>query len=173
MKRKVVILVSSISLLTAAIFIVGLTRYQSRQTKKSNQANYFPVTDLLSLDHNVYSTRPLADSALYKLIVIFNPDCDHCQYEIAQLTKARSRLTAASCLFISPKPVEELGRFEKMRIDSGNPAIRIFEIKPDQWLRLFKGNPLPDIYLYGPNNALIKNFWGETPAEVIIQAINQ
>jgi hypothetical protein len=32
---------------------------------------------------------------------------------------------------------------------------------------------LPDIYLYGPNNALIKNFWGETPAEVIIQAINQ
>jgi len=173
MKRKVIILVLSISLLAAAIFVTGLTRYQNRQTKKLNQANYFPVTELLSLDHNVYNTRSLADSALYKLIVIFDPDCDHCQYEIAQLTKERARLAAASCLFISPKPVEELGRFEKTRIDSGKTAIRMFEIKPDQWLRLFKGNPLPDIYLYGPNNVLIKNFWGETPVAVIIQAINQ
>ncbi len=106
----------------------------------------------------------MADLPIYKLIVLVDPDCDHCDFEINEILRDADKYKQASVLFISPKPAAELIKNAQEIDRAGFPNIKLFSLPFEELFKHLNGNSFPDIYLYGKDNQLIKNFGGETPS---------
>jgi thioredoxin-related protein len=174
MRKKIIILILSIIVAgSATLLAVQVNKYNTKAKLKAKQTNTFPVIELLSLQHQTFSTRQLADSTVYKLIVLVDPECDHCDFEINEIVRDADKFRNAAILFISPKPVEELKKYKQKIEGAGLDNMKIFSLRSEELYKHFNGHSFPEIYLYGKDNQLIKNFGGETPSGVILSAMNQ
>lgn len=171
-KKIIIFLLLIISAGIALLLTVQVGDFHAKAKLKEGRSNTFPVISLLSLQQTAFNTRPLADVPVYKLVVIVDPECDHCDFEMDEIVRNAGKFKDAYVLFISPKPVAELQKFAHKIKNTGFSNINIFSLRHEDLFRHFNGNPFPDIYLYGKDNKLIKNFWGETPSGLILAEMN-
>lgn len=173
MQKKIIILILSLIVAgSATLLAVQVNKYNAKARVRAKQTHAFPVIDLLSLQHQMFSTRQLVDSPVYKLIVLVDPGCDHCDFEIDEIIRDADKFRNAAILFISPNPIEELKKYQQKIEGAGLANIKIGSLRSEELYKHFNGNSFPEIYLYGKDNQLIKKFGGETPSGVILSAMN-
>ena len=174
MQKKVAILILTMLVAGASsLMIAQLYKYNARAKLNRKKGDNFPVTTLLSLQQTQFSTRLLADSPVFKLIVLFDPDCDHCDFEMDEIIRNSDKFRNTSILFISHKPVRELQQIKAKIENPDFPNIKAFSLPYGDLIKLFDCKVFPEIYLYGKNNKLIKSFYGITTASVILSELNR
>src|SRR5690606_35002084 len=104
------------------------------------------------------------------IIVLFQPDCDHCQREA---TAIRERIESFNQYQIYFLTADQLSAVEKFASDYdllGQPNTTFVITMVDDILKNFGSVSTPSLYIY-KNKRLVQKSNGETPIERILQAI--
>ncbi len=102
------------------------------------------------------------------VIVLFQPDCDHCQREAKEIKAHQDAFKDYSVYFVSPAP---LGEIEQFAADYGFKGQANFHFAYTDLMNIlnsFGGVETPSLYIYGNDQHLVKAFNGETPIGKIL-----
>jgi thioredoxin-related protein len=135
--------------------------------KKSvqNKIQNLSVAQLFKMDSTQFqmtSGRPI-------LLVFFNSQCEHCQYELTELKKNLSSFEAVSVLLMSSENIATIKEAAQKFELAASPNAEFVKINRDDVFENYGSLSVPHLFLYGADRKLIKEFKGETKIEAILQ----
>jgi len=134
----------------------------------------FPILPALNLV-NVTDSSKFSNASLKKhmatLIMIFSPDCEHCQHETKQLTAHIDLFKKIQIVMSSPLEYKFLKRFYNDYRIADYPNITIGS-DPGYFLGTFYHvRSFPSLFLYDKKGNFVKAFDGSVPVEQIAEAL--
>jgi hypothetical protein len=122
---------------------------------------------------NTDSTNYRVDSANPILLVHFNSECEHCQYELAELSKNLDALQHATILLMSTENIAVIKKTAQNFGLVNTQNIKFLKINRDNVFENFGPLSTPHILIYNEDSKLVKEFKGETKIEAILQYLPQ
>ena len=102
------------------------------------------------------------------LIILFNPDCEHCQYEAVQLQKYHQELTRSNVYLLTTETADRTHAFShKYGLDT-LAMIHIGTLSQEESYQMFGPTLVPHIFIYGPDGNLREEYKGETKIDAIL-----
>ncbi len=153
----------AIIVLFVALMISGIVT----KAKQQNEVKTLNLSDLFT-----FST--ISDSFSFNmkhptLLIYFNPDCEHCQYEARAIRDSLHRFAATNVLLVSDESVERLREFAKEYDLVNQPNIHILYDRDRKFKDLFGTSMVPSIFIYNQQQELVKHYKGETKIEAILK----
>ena len=150
-----------------AVFI-GLLLY-GIFSKVNQTDNYttFDVSAILKFER--LSKTAFFDYNKSSLVIYFNPDCEHCQYEARAIRDSLHRFAQTNIILISDEPAARLESFGEKYDLLNRPNVHILYDANGDFKQLFGTNSVPSIFIYNQERELVKHFKGETKIEAILK----
>jgi peroxiredoxin len=105
------------------------------------------------------------------VIVLFQPDCDHCQHEAEDIEKNIRAFEGYQIFFVSSHPMEIIEKFAVDYKLSAHPSVHFAQASVDDILKKFGPVQTPSIYVYTKGGTLKKSFNGQTDVQSIINVL--
>ena len=107
------------------------------------------------------------------VIIYFNPECEHCQYEATEIGRQPERFAKANMILITPddsaKRIEAFAsRFRLWQVDN----LVVLLDRNFQFKNQFGTSVFPSVFIYGTNKRLLKQFVGEVKMEAVLKIID-
>lgn len=99
------------------------------------------------------------------VLFFFNSECEHCQWEVNEVSKNLDLFNNNSLLFVSFEPRDEAIEF----LQKHQLSQYYLEASPDKVMSTFTGG-VPQTFIY-KNDNLVKHFKGEVKIEAILNAL--
>jgi len=162
---KMIVFLQIIVLLVLAIIIVRIVNKPIDYDLNLNTLPQFSFIN--SLNHNIYSDDSIQiDKSC--LIISYNSDCEHCQYEVEQISKHIEQFRNYQVLMISFEPIENILAFrEKYKLKQ--PFIIFLQDPKLQFDDIFGNSPIPTSFIYNKDKKLVKQFKGEVKTEALLK----
>jgi thioredoxin-related protein len=171
MTRKI-LLTSGITIaLSFALFLVygiveKVASKKEAQTKIQNIPVHAPLRDLDSTRFNLPINKNL-------VLIYFNSGCEHCQYELSQLKENITEFEGIEIVLMSSENLATIKSTSiKYELDQFRD-VKFVKIEPQNVFENFSSLSVPNIFIYGADGRLIKEFKGETKMEAILQYARQ
>ena len=104
-------------------------------------------------------------------LILFQPDCDHCQREAVDIEKNLAGFKDFKLYFVSSAPLNEIDAFAQQYNLKNKPNVFFGTTDAVNVLKHFGPVETPSIYLYSEKKQLIESFNGEVAIEVVIKYI--
>lgn len=109
--------------------------------------------------------------SLPTVVMYFNPDCEHCQYQTEQLSRYPVLLKNAQVWLLSTEPLPRLQSFAKRyRLDKLS-HVTVAHIEARVAFDSLGFRMVPHLLVYGADGHLKKEFKGETRWEAVEKAL--
>ena len=118
-----------------------------------------PYLPLTRLDGTQMSAREIPGKTV---LVLFQPDCDHCQREAVAIREHLDSFSGYSLYFISNVPAPEIAAFAEEYQLADKPNIYFATTTLEAILQTFGPIDTPSVYIYSDTGRLKKSFIGET-----------
>jgi peroxiredoxin len=129
--------------------------------------NDLPSMTLMALDGTQINTLSIKGKSI---LILFQPDCDHCQREAKEIRENLEAFKEYSIYFISADPMPAIEKFAK-DYELVNRANIFFGMTTvDNVLKNFGPIPAPSVYIYS-DQVLKQKFNGEVAIDKILQAL--
>lgn len=170
MKKRKALLLVLILILIGSMSWLGYRSFASLRVKKETMARRQRLAGLLAFRGNRAETLA-PDGLMPTVMVFFNPDCEHCQYEAEELSKHPDLLRNARVWLLSTEPQSALRAFaHRYRLDS-LPNVVVARIEPRVAFDSLGFRGVPHLLVYDPDGQLKKEFKGETRWEAVMKAL--
>lgn len=157
-----------VSVLCAVGFLINRTVEKDRSNKANKQKRaIMPKIALLSSDSMQFDLFAIENKPL--VLIHFNSECDHCQYEAKDVKKNAESFSGANLVFMSSEPLSKIGTFAREYGLANYQNIYFTKIDAENAITAFGSLSIPHVFIYGSDKVLIKEFRGETSAAVIIK----
>lgn len=151
----------------ALVVIMGCSGKQESETRQKPLAsNEFPQMQIELLNGNSLSAKSIEGKTV---LILFQPDCDHCQHEAEQIENNLSVFRDYTLYFVSSSPVHELEKFANDYKLRGIPNVLFGQTTTESILNSFGPIQTPSIYIYSGEGKLVKHFNGQTEVGEIIK----
>lgn len=129
----------------------------------------FPPAKFLKADSLTTFTKTDLPKKKQLLMMVFNPDCDHCQHETEAITKNIAKFKNIHIVMATMAPISEMKQFiEKYQLDQYENIIVGRDIS--YFLPSFyQFHNLPFLAFYDKKQDLISEFSGSLPIEKILK----
>lgn len=104
-------------------------------------------------------------------LILFQPDCDHCQREAEDIKRHIAGFKSFQLYFVSSAPIDEVIAFARKYDLYGHPNVKLGTTTVTDIINTYGPIDAPSIYLYGDDGSLIQSFNGEVAIEVVIKYI--
>jgi hypothetical protein len=168
MKRHVIIISGIMFALLFLALATGII-YKAN-TEDSVEAVKLPSFTLLTIDHKSFNTSEIKAGPL--LVVHFNPECDHCKYEINGIVESGMPSMGLRILLITQAAKDSVSKFCMDYSISDYSSISVLLDSSDLFGKNFKSRAIPSNYLYDKDLKLIKVLEGEYKTETIIKYLS-
>jgi peroxiredoxin len=121
--------------------------------------------DSVKVDLYAFQNKPI-------VLIYFNSECGHCQYEAKDVKNNIDAFNHANLLFMSSEPLVKIKAFADTYSLTAYQNIHFTKINTEHAAATFGTLAVPHVFIYGLDNKLIKEFKGETKAEAIIKYLN-
>jgi thioredoxin-related protein len=159
----------SILLLLAILVKTGLA--QTDSTLLYLRFPFVPAFKLTNVADSSLFTKDNLKKKKAVIIIIFSPDCEHCQAETKELTEKISLFKKAQIIMVSPLNYDYLHKFYDEYKISNYPSITIGR-DPTYLLGTFYNvRSFPSIFVYNKKGKLVNHFTGSTPVEKIAASL--
>ena len=102
------------------------------------------------------------------LIILFNSECEHCQYEAEQLQKRHREFTRASVYLLTTESHARAQAFARhFGLDTLN-MMHVGTLTREEAYRAFGPTSVPHLFIYGPDRQLRKEYKGETKIDALL-----
>jgi len=164
--------------ITTAILIALMTALSNCGGSKSDTntpqagapaaVNDLPALVVTLLDGSKVNLREVKSKTI---LIIFHPDCDHCQREARQIQENLMAFGSNTLYFISSDPIEEIANFAFSFALADKPNVLFGQASMEQILNSFGPIDTPSMYIYSGEQTLIKTFNGETELAVVFKYV--
>jgi len=120
--------------------------------------NELPSMVVTLLNGTNVDMKGLKDKAI---LIVFRPDCDHCQREAMAIEENLDAFVDHSLYFITSDPMPEIERFANDYKLTGHANVFFGWTSVENVLNNFGSVSTPSIYMYSSEHKLIKSFNGE------------
>ncbi len=166
MLKKSLLTIGATLLIAAVLFLIyGLVEkvlYKKLVAEKRQTLAAPPLFKMDSTSYQVVSTKPV-------LLIYFNSECEHCQYELAELKKNLPAFSEATILLMSSENISAIRKAAQNIGLEGSPSLEFIKINQSDLYENFGSLSTPHIFIYGKDRKLIKEFKGETKMDAILQ----
>jgi peroxiredoxin len=147
---------------------VSCTRSEKKEAAEEGlfQSNDFPNMQVRLLNGNALNAKTFDGKTV---LVLFQPDCDHCQHEAEQIENNLSAFSDYNVYFVSSSPVEEIKKFANDYKLSGIPNVLFGLTTTESILNNFGAIQAPSIYIYSHEGKLVKHFNGQVEVGEIMK----
>ncbi|MGV3503657.1 MAG: TlpA family protein disulfide reductase [Adhaeribacter sp.] len=105
------------------------------------------------------------------VLVLFQPDCDHCQREAKEIKANLPAFKDYTLYFVSNYPLPALEQFATDYGLNQQPNVIFASTSIDAILNTLGPQPSPSLYIYNDRGRLVNKFLGETPIGQILPAL--
>jgi hypothetical protein len=127
--------------------------------------NDLPAMPITLLDGSTVSARELKGKII---LVLFQPDCDHCQHEATEMQANLASFKNYTMYFVSSSPQAENEKFATDYKLKGESNIYFGTTAPENIINNFGPIQAPSVYIYS-DQKLVKEFNGQVDVGVIIK----
>jgi len=156
------------------LLIAGTITKKNKAENISDRISTLPEFTLPSMDGSIFNSSEISVGPL--LVTYFDPECEHCQYEISSLVKSKIPGSGTRILLISYVSSKEIRSFmQQFNVNNDN----VFTVLLDTtfiFSELFRTDVIPSNFIYNKDLKLVKTLRGETTIETItkyLQSGNQ
>jgi peroxiredoxin len=103
------------------------------------------------------------------VLVLFQPDCDHCQNEATQIRNRLEAFKDYQLYFISSHPIEVIAKFAKDYQLSNKENVHFGWTSVESVLNNYGAISAPSIYIYNKQGTLVESFDGQVDVEMVIR----
>ena len=129
--------------------------------------NDMPKMIITSLDQSKIDVHALKEKTI---LILFQPDCDHCQREAKEIRENLEAFKEYTLYFISADQMDAVKKFGEDYGLIGQANIHLALTTVDDVIKNFGGIPAPSVYIYA-DQKLVQKFNGEVTIGRILQAI--
>jgi peroxiredoxin len=127
--------------------------------------NDLPAMPITLLDGSTFSAKELKGKII---LVLFQPDCDHCQHEATEIQANLPSFKNYTLYFISSSPPAENEKFATDYKLKGESNIHFGTTASENIINNFGPIQAPSVYIYS-DQKLVKEFNGQVDVGVIIK----
>jgi thioredoxin-related protein len=158
----------------AFLFLFTASSFAQDKTSLPAYQRYptVPGLQLVTLDSTSYTKENLPKKKEV-LIMLFSPDCEHCQHEAEEIVTNKEAFTATHILMVSTYPLARLKEFsEKYGLDTME---NITVTKDPYYLLIsfYEMRMFPYLALYNKKGNLLQTFQGNVAIERVIEAFKE
>ena len=149
---------------TAFMIYLIIERVTHRRLTRQNLEilDNFPI-------FNFDSTRIHLSSNRKSILVYFDSGCEHCQYELNQIFINKNSFRDSDVVLMSSELISTIKIYAETNYPVDLANIRFAKINQTDAYNTFGSLAVPQIFIYGTDGVLIKEFRGETKMEVVLQ----
>lgn len=166
-----------LSIIVPFIIIIGISFMSYRifqKVKKNNeialQIDHIPEFEFVNIKTGaIFKTQDLLKDRPV-VFVYFNTECEHCKYEVSQISKSINQFERFQIILISiEEPDILLEFFNKQSLLTGSKNyVSVLYDKHLQFEKIFGNCPFPTSFIYNKDHDLVKVFKGEVKIEAIL-----
>jgi thiol-disulfide isomerase/thioredoxin len=145
----------------------GQTKQEKPQVAKP-VVNDLPQMEITLLDGSKKQAREFKEKTI---LVMFFPDCEHCQDEAKEIEANLSAFKAYTVYFLSSNPKPEVEKFAADYKLTGKENVKFGMVTGESVINNFGPIPTPSIYIYNEEQRLMKSFNGQTDIEMVKSAL--
>jgi hypothetical protein len=162
-----------IGLLFVCTLMTTACRWEKKESAKNGEAvetapvgkNDLPFMPITVTDGTVVNANDFSGK---NILILFQPDCDHCQHEAEDIEKQVTAFKDYKMYFVSAAPMPEIEKFAATYKLKGRENILFGNTAAENVLNHFGPIPAPSIYIYN-DQTLKKSFEGQTDVNEIIR----
>ncbi|SKC75982.1 peroxiredoxin family protein [Ohtaekwangia koreensis] len=154
------------------VCVFAVTACNKPQETKTNEqpsttiaANDLPAMTITSLDGNQFSAKNLTGK---NIIIMFQPDCDHCQREAKQIGENIKAFKDYQLYFVSSATREELQKFASEYTLDKFSNVHFGSTSVNDVINTYGQIETPSIYIYD-DRKLIQKFNGEVEISEVVK----
>ncbi|MFT4202380.1 MAG: hypothetical protein QM610_00565 [Chitinophagaceae bacterium] len=167
--RRLLKYILSITLLLLLGWL-GYKIYDKLQTQKQAAANIaiLPQFRFQTMAHQTFSKQAIKDTMGQVVIMLFSPDCEHCQYMAQAMVRHKEAIKDVQFVMVTPfGDSASVATFAHgYHLDSLSNVQLLLDGKV-QFPSLFGSSLVPSFYVYN-HNRLVKSIKGETRIENLL-----
>ena len=129
--------------------------------------NDLPRMIITTIDESQVDIHTLKEKII---LILFQPDCDHCQREAKEIRENLNAFKNYNLYFISADQMANVKKFGEDYDLLGQPNVHFALTTVDNVIKNFGSIPAPSVYIY-TDQKLVQKFNGEVTIEKILQAI--
>ena len=137
----------------------------TQNTGSNRQGNDLPRLPLTSLDGSRFMANSLEGKTV---LVLFQPECEDCQREAAQIQQNLPAFDEYSVYFISNADLQEQARFAEKYGLTGHKNVHFAQTSINDIINTLGPSPAPSVFIYSAEGRLVKEFKGETEIQQIL-----
>jgi len=166
-------------MMRALFFLLGITMLLGAAAQNDTiqppykKVPFYPPVKLLMTDSVTYYTKAELPKNKPVILIVFNPDCDHCKHETEAIVQNIDKFKNVHIVMASFVPLTEISKFrEKYKL--GNYKNIILGQDTHYFLLSFyQGHSLPYLAFYNKKKGLISTFEGSMPIEKVLEEIKK
>jgi thioredoxin-related protein len=168
MKKQLII--TFIAFIFALLTYFGFQIYQKIEAKKvfSQQIKRIPKTNTFQ-----WIGKQAPNNNTPTIILFFNPDCDHCQYEAKSILEHQSDFTDTNFWWVTTVDGSAINDFSKKYHLDKLSKHYFAKLSTEKVVETFGSVSVPHIFIYDKTGVLQKEFRGETKIEALLKYLNQ
>jgi hypothetical protein len=152
---------------TVLVALVGCSQKEKAAEQKPVVGpNDLPAMTISLPDGKTIDAKTLTGK---NVLVLFQPDCDHCQHEAEDIREHLASFNGYTLYFISSASMAEIEKFASDYKLSGNSNVVFGWTATENVLNNFGPIQAPSVYIYADQGKLIQKFNGQTDVSVILK----
>lgn len=165
----------TIGLLFLCTLMMTACRWEKKEAAKNGEAvetaattkNDLPFFPITLTDGTIANVKDFSGK---NILILFQPDCDHCQHEAEDIEKKLAAFKEYTLYFVSSAPTPEIEKFAATYNLKGKENILFGNTAAENVLNNYGPIPAPSIYIYN-DQTLKKSFEGQTDVNEIIRSL--
>lgn len=158
------------------LFMVAVTWYyvvKVRQAAEGFQARAeLPAFSFTQFDGSPF-TRDSLRPATPLVLVLFDPDCEHCQTELATIQESIAAFQGVQLLLVSPADRSRLIPFATERGLTSLPGVRVLGTEAPHFLEAFGTTKMPSTFFYGADHRLRQEMVGKPKEGKLLEGLEK
>jgi thioredoxin-related protein len=168
MKKQLITTIIACILALLAYF--GFQIYKKIEAKKvfAEHVKHLPKSTIFQ-----WIGKQAPNNDAQTIILFFNPDCDHCQYEAKSILEHKSDFVNTNFWWVTTVDSSAINDFSKKYHLDKLSKHYFAKLSTEKVVETFGSVSVPHIFIYDKTGVLQKEFRGETKIEALLTYINQ
>jgi len=172
MRKRIKIIIPLVLFLGIGYMLFKTYQKIDRKNKIALQIKEIPDFVFLDINSNKKFNKQQLNKEKPVLFVYFNSECEHCVYEIQQISYSIEHFNHAQIVIISIEEPEIIKAFvQKYDLLNHRNVIVLYD-KILNFEKIFGNCPFPTTFIYDKNWELVKQFKGEVKVEALLKYLN-
>lgn len=167
MKKYLLAIYVSAFTAVLVILVAAISSVLKANADEAEEHRTLPVFTLMTTDHKSFRSSEISSGPV--LVVHFNPECEHCRYEIKSMTHSNLPSLGCCILLVTEAPSDSVTRFVNADSLYMYPSFKVLLDTAGVFGDLFGSTFIPSNYIYDKELRLVKSLEGEYKTETLIR----